>query len=170
MRRALGALLVTTLFVLTGCESLVLRPRDPLALKGLKITTRVSLAIATLYMSEIRIRCAGGAYTPDECARAWRAYLAVVFGSGHQPRESFQGCCSRHKGIWGCDYQQNRIVCMDGEFSPSCRCPSRNGYVDSYATLNALGCCAFGEAIACDYTVKRIWCSDRSYGSCACGP
>ena len=167
-REAPSALLVTTLFVLTGCGSLVLRPADAFPLKALKVTTRVPLALMTLYISEIQIKCDGGAYTPDECARAWRLYVAMLGGSG-QPRETLQGCCSWHHGVFGCDYQANRIVCIDGQFSPTCQCPLRSGLVDFSASLNTT-CCVLGDATGCDYRVGRVVCSDGSYGNCACGP
>lgn len=31
-----------------------------------------------------------------------------------------RGCCSWHKGVCGC--QNNRVVCCDGTYSPTCTC------------------------------------------------
>jgi len=31
-----------------------------------------------------------------------------------------RGCCSHHKGVCGCD--NGRVVCCDGNYSPSCGC------------------------------------------------
>jgi hypothetical protein len=38
------------------------------------------------------------------------------------PRGYYQGCCSHHGGIWGCE--NFRVVCNDGTISPTCSCPS----------------------------------------------
>src|SRR5206468_9810247 len=111
---------------ISSCGSLAIHNRDPTPLKLLKVTTRVPLGIVTLFASEIEIKCRGGVYTPDECASAWATYSAAL-DSMLRPRDSYQGCCSWHHGIFGCDYEVNRIVCNDGEFSPTCRCPLRDG-------------------------------------------
>lgn len=34
----------------------------------------------------------------------------------------YQGCCSYHQGIAGC--HNYRVVCNDGQYSPSCQCGS----------------------------------------------
>jgi len=126
------------------------------------------LGIVTLFASEIEIKCRGGVYTPDECASAWATYSAAL-DSMLRPRDSYQGCCSWHHGIFGCDYEVNRIVCNDGEFSPTCRCPLRDGYVDSLANFRAAQCCILqGSVIGCDYRVRRIVCTNGQYGTCSC--
>ena len=152
---------------------LAIHDRDPGSLKVLKFTTRVPLGIATLYASEIEIKCRGAVYTPAECTSARRTHAAVLLaalGLREQQRDSYQGCCSWHGGIFGCDYDVNRIVCNDGGFSPTCRCPLRDGYVDSLAKLSASECCDFlqGDVIGCDYRVRRIVCANGQYGGCAC--
>ena len=49
------------------------------------------------------------------------ALILSAGGGGYNPSNSNQGCCSWHGGIAG--YYMGRIVCNDGNFSPSCTCP-----------------------------------------------
>ena len=56
--------------------------------------------------------------------------LAVVLGviayfgatADAAARRGNQGCCSWHGGVNGCDTRVGRLVCNDGEYSPSCGC------------------------------------------------
>jgi hypothetical protein len=44
-------------------------------------------------------------------------------GGGYStPNDSYQGCCSWHNGVSYCDAIRHRLVCMDGQYSPSCGC------------------------------------------------
>lgn len=157
------------LVVLAGCASLAIRDHDAAAIKVAKFTARVPLCIVTLYASEIEIKCRGGVYSPQQCANAWRAYSAA-FASNQRRADSYQGCCSYHQGIFGCEYVTNQIVCNDGQYSPTCTCPLVNGSVDYLALSRvSLSCCTLnGGVLGCDYRMQRIICADHQYAPCAC--
>ena len=36
-------------------------------------------------------------------------------------RKGYQGCCSHHRGVCGCD-GWGGVICCDGSSSPTCRC------------------------------------------------
>lgn len=48
-------------------------------------------------------------------------FAAALGASGGGGYTSNQGCCSWHGGIAGCQY--GRVLCNDGEYSPTCTCP-----------------------------------------------
>jgi hypothetical protein len=79
--------LVIAIAAAAGCGNLVVRPDDgPLAATS-KVLVRIPLAIATLYGSEIDIKCSGGVYTPEGCRRAWANYSAAL----ERPSNTTQG-------------------------------------------------------------------------------
>ena len=42
-----------------------------------------------------------------------------------------RGCCSWHSGVAGCDGNVGKLVCNDGTYSPSCRCPLSNNFASN---------------------------------------
>jgi hypothetical protein len=47
------------------------------------------------------------------------ALIAILFCFNAQAR---RGCCSHHGGVNYCDRNQDRLVCMDDTYSPTCGC------------------------------------------------
>ena len=57
---------------------------------------------------------------PENAAHV-REFLAA-FSAAQREQKNHQGCCSWHRGVAGCEVASNRIVCNDGEYSPTCEC------------------------------------------------
>jgi len=73
---------------------------------------RISLLI--LLAMVISIPCFAAPPVPDPDA----SYCAQV--AAQDPIELKRGCCSWHGGVCGC--KNDRAVCCDGQFSPTCGC------------------------------------------------
>lgn len=54
-------------------------------------------------------------------AQVFGAVLRGV-GEGLVQAGNSRGCCSYHGGVQTCDYNVGRVVCVDGDYSPSCLC------------------------------------------------
>jgi len=58
---------------------------------------------------------------PENAARV-REFLRNFAAAQGAAKIDHRGCCSWHQGIMGCDLSNNRIVCNDGHYSPTCEC------------------------------------------------
>ena len=74
-----------------------------------------------------------------------------------------RGCCSWHSGVAGCDGNVGKLVCNDGTYSPSCRCPLSNNFasnsnqLDEFDTAGGMAnYCASSSILATNVCVAYI--------------
>ncbi|HXF91060.1 MAG TPA: hypothetical protein VNJ29_03925 [Candidatus Nitrosotenuis sp.] len=72
-----------------------------------------------------------------------------------------RGCCSRHKGVKGCDEKTGMVICGDGTLSPSCKCQKAQ---------QQKGCCSHHKGVkGCDEKTGMVICGDDSLSpTCKC--